>query len=216
MSRFEIQKYIIFNYCPGFSVSMLYNIIIKVCEYRSAKQFCASSNMTLWSPDLQTMIKNMTNLNATTFWTGFERVNDTFFFEEASLAHANCQSNSWQSGVNQERDSIPELNSGDSILTNLDKTLVRRTSYKKIILFPISDFCHDWQWDGKLKAVLKNDRFFGYQVTGLSGLETTDCLCYKYRPSLFDIVSNHRKIMGYSLFGVLRKVFGYTSGYYKI
>ena len=69
--------------------------------------------MTLWSPDLQTMIKNMTNLNATTFWTGFERVNDTFFFEKASFKHANCQSNSWLSGVNQERDSIPELNSGD-------------------------------------------------------------------------------------------------------
>ena len=83
-----------------------------------------------------------------------------------------------------------------------------KTPYKKIILFPTSDFCHDWQWDGKLKAVLKNDRFFGYQVTGLSGLETTDCLCYKYRPSIFDIVSNHRKIMEYSLFGVLRKVFG--------
>ena len=104
------------------------------------------------------------------------------------------------------KESILELNSRDSgmlgessILTNLNK---------KIILFPTSDFCHDWQWDGKLKAVLKNDRFFGYQVTGLSGLETTDCLCYKYRPSLFDIVTNHRKIMGYSLFGVLRKVFG--------
>ena len=64
--------------------------------------------------------------------------------------------------------------------------------------------CDDLQWDGKLIAILMHNRFIGYQAT--NNLGTSDCLCYRFFPSISDILSNHKKIVEHSLFGFLRNV----------
>ena len=66
--------------------------------------------------------------------------------------------------------------------------------------------CDDFQWDGKLIAILFQNRLIGYQATSEYGLGTTDCLCYRFLPSISDILSNHKKIVEYSLFCILRNV----------
>ena len=71
---------------------------------------------------------------------------------------------------------------------------------------PPMRICDKWEWDGNLIAFITNDRFAGYQHANDNELSTTDCLCYKFLPSIFDIVSNHRRAVQYSLFGVLRNV----------
>ena len=156
--------------------------------------------MTLWTPDLPTIIANMKFLNTSAFWTGYERFNETSFIDKATLTYSNCQSNSWLSELNKDRVRIGLSCSPMIILSNLTEKIMKHQTY---------DFCHDWEWDGKLIAVLRGYRLFGYQVSSISGLETTDCLCYKYFPSLVDIISNHKKVVEYSLFGLLRKVQGY-------
>ena len=67
-------------------------------------------------------------------------------------------------------------------------------------------FCNSWEWDGNLIAIVMNNRFAGYRHANNYGLSTTDCLCYKLLPSIADIILNHKKVVEYSLFGVLRKV----------
>ena len=66
--------------------------------------------------------------------------------------------------------------------------------------------CNDLQWDGKLIAILMQNRFIGYQATSKYGLGTSDCLCYRFFPSISDILSNHKKIVEHSLFCFLRNV----------
>ena len=56
-----------------------------------------------------------------------------------------------------------------------------------------------------LKAVVMDDRFVGYQPVTKFNLRAADCLCYKWFPSLQDIIFNHRKITEYALLGFLRK-----------
>ena len=56
--------------------------------------------------------------------------------------------------------------------------------------------CDDLQWDGKLIAILFKDRFIGYQATNEYRLGAADCLCYRFFPSISDILSNHSKIVG--------------------
>lgn len=67
--------------------------------------------------------------------------------------------------------------------------------------------CDDMLWDGKLIAILIRNRFAGYQAVPESGLLTTDCLCYKFFPSIREIRSHFQKVLEHSLFGILRNVF---------
>ena len=73
--------------------------------------------------------------------------------------------------------------------------------------------CDDLQWDGKLIAILFQNRFTGYQATNEYGLEATDCLCCRFFPSISDILSNHKEIVELfiipSLFCILRNVCEY-------
>ena len=73
--------------------------------------------------------------------------------------------------------------------------------------------CDDLQWDGKLIAILFQNRFTGYQATNEYALEATDCLCYRFFPSISDIHSNHKEIVELfiipSLFCLLRNVCEY-------
>ena len=55
-----------------------------------------------------------------------------------------------------------------------------------------------------LKSVLMNDTFVGYQAASKHNLRSAECLCYKWFPSVQDIIFNHRKIVGYTLLGFLR------------
>ena len=55
-----------------------------------------------------------------------------------------------------------------------------------------------------LKSVLMNDTFVGYQTASKHNLRSAKCLCYKWFPSVQDIIFNHRKIVGYALLGFLR------------
>ena len=55
-----------------------------------------------------------------------------------------------------------------------------------------------------LKSVLMNDKFVGYQTASKHNLRSAECLCYKWFPSVQDIIFNHRKIVGYTLLGFLR------------
>ena len=54
--------------------------------------------------------------------------------------------------------------------------------------------CDDLQWDGKLLAILYQNRIIGYEATNEHRLGASDCLCYKLFPSIADIDSNHQKI----------------------
>ena len=75
---------------------------------------------------------------------------------------------------------------------------------KKLLKYETN--CDDLQWDGKLIAILIQNRFIGYQATNEYGLKTSDCLCYRFFPSISDILSNHKKIVEHSLFCFLRNV----------
>ena len=70
--------------------------------------------------------------------------------------------------------------------------------------------CDDLQWDGKLLAILYQNRIIGYEATNEHRLGASDCLCYKLFPSIADIDSNHQKIVELfiipSLFCILRNV----------
>ena len=82
--------------------------------------------------------------------------------------------------------------------------LVRWALAEKMLKYATN--CDDLQWDGKLIAILMQNRFIGYQATNEYGLRTSDCLCYRFFPSISDILSNHKKIVEHSLFSFLRNV----------
>ena len=81
---------------------------------------------------------------------------------------------------------------------------IRWAHIKKMLKYATN--CDDLQWDGKLIAILMHNRFIGYQATSKYGLGTSDCLCYRFFPSISDILSNHKKIVEHSLFCFLRNV----------
>ena len=168
---------------------------------RSAKAFCESRNMGLWTPDLPTIYTNMKSLNSSIFWTGFERLNLTFFNEKSTSTKSNCLSNSWSSEANQgwrfwytdRQKSFFFM----FLIIDFPQTMLK---------YPSTPFCNSWEWGGKLVAIVIGDRLVAYQVVTDFALSSADCLCYKYFPSIADIISNHRKVVEYSLFGFLRKV----------
>ena len=56
-------------------------------------------------------------------------------------------------------------------------------------------------------SLLMNHRFVGYQTVSDFNLRSADCLCYKEFPSLEDIWFNHRKVIVYIFYCLLRKGF---------
>ena len=148
--------------------------------------------MTLWSPDLPTMYTYMQKRNSSVFWTGFERFNRTFFYEKSSRTYSNCRINPWFSALNKVRYAF--------------KIGVTLTQIQKMMKYPTTQFCDSWEWDRNLIAIVIDDRFAGYQRTSDYRLSATDCLCYKFIPSTAYIIAYHKKVVGYTVFGVLRKV----------
>ena len=73
--------------------------------------------------------------------------------------------------------------------------------------------CNEMLWDGKLIAILFRNRFAGYQAVNELGLSTSDCLCYRFFPSIREIRSHFKKILELSLFALLRNVFFVTIGH---
>ena len=55
-----------------------------------------------------------------------------------------------------------------------------------------------------LKSILLNGTFIGYQAVSRYDLRSANCLCYKWFPSIVDIIFNHRKNVEYALFGLVR------------
>lgn len=49
-----------------------------------------------------------------------------------------------------------------------------------------------------------NSKFVGYQAVSKYNLQSADCLCYKWFPSIQDIMFNHRQTAVYALSGFLR------------
>ena len=97
----------------------------------------------------------------------------------------------------------------------IDKNLVLDVFYHRrsmidlpqtMLKYPSTPFCNSWEWGGKLVAIVIGNRLVAYQAVTDFALSSADCLCYKYFPSIADIISNHRKVVEYSLFGFLRKV----------
>ena len=65
--------------------------------------------------------------------------------------------------------------------------------HKELGILKYATNCDDLQWDGKRIAILMQNRVIGYQATNEYGLSTSDCLCYRFLPSISDILSNHKK-----------------------
>ena len=72
--------------------------------FRDAAKHCESLNMSLWSPDLSSMYVNIKEYRASIFWTGFRRLNNSFFYEKSSHNHLSCHTGFLKSQQNKELD----------------------------------------------------------------------------------------------------------------
>ena len=134
--------------------------------------------MSLASPGLKTIHQHIMKYNVSTFWTGFERFDENFFYEKATKAFLNCRMTIWPKKEIKEQSD--EMNFSQQLKIKKNKRCsvtehpVQSEWYSALVqeMIQYKRKCSDWNSKRKLLAILINNRHIGYKTSNKYSLSS--------------------------------------------